>query len=148
VSRALRRRLIALVPAAACLLTALYLAQAQRDAGTVDRANDLGRQGRYAAAARTAASVEEGPSRLRALVVEGYALSALGRHREAARVFREATRRAPHDWTLMRDLAVALGGSGDLRGARRELARARALNPRLTGADLFALPGQLSQGSR
>ncbi len=55
----------------------------------------------------------------------------LGDMPKAAAAAREAVRREPNNWSIRAAAAEVLHVTGDLRGARRELAAARSLNPQL-----------------
>ena len=130
-ARRVSPRLVAMPLALGCLLVALYLGFAQRDAAHVDEANRLGVEGRFAEAERAARSAERPPARDRGKLVLAYALRDQGRLEEAARAFAQAARADPNSWTVHRDHAVVLLRLGDRPGARRAMARALELNPRM-----------------
>jgi tetratricopeptide (TPR) repeat protein len=118
--------------AAVCAVVAIYLGLGAADASRVQRGNDLGADGHYAAALRAVENVHRAPSDAAALLVRARALTRLGERRAADGAWRAATRRMPNDWKLQvewfREI-VALRGSRAL--ALRVYARARELNPRL-----------------
>lgn len=94
------------------------------------RANELGAQGRYAEAAREAASVTRAPAEASALVARARALTGEGRLAAADAAWERAARRTPNDWQVHFEWATAvfvLGG--DRARALRIYARARELNP-------------------
>ena len=98
----------------------------------MQRANDLGQAGHYAAALREANRVTRAPSDAAALLVRARVFTKLGDLRRADRAWRVATARMPNDWKLQLEWFQALIGLGGNRAhALRVYARARALNPRL-----------------
>lgn len=111
---------------------AVYLAVQQGDAERLERANELGRQGRYAEALDEALAVERAPAADRAALTAAYALFELRRYPEAARAFAQAAEADPRNWVIHRDRARALLASGRRGRAERAMARARELNPRMT----------------
>jgi Flp pilus assembly protein TadD len=126
------QRLGALVIAALCAVTAVYLFLGAKDASRVERANDLGRQGDYAAALREVETVRRAPADAAALLVRARALTALGQAAPAVRAWRAALRRIPNDWKLHVEYARALARlGGDRDSVQRAYTRARELNPRL-----------------
>ena len=130
-SRRVSPRLTAMPLALGCLLLAVYLGVAQRDAAKVDEANRLGVEGRFADAERAARSASRPPARDRGRLVVAYALRDQGRLAEASRAFAAAARADPNNWALHRDHAVVLLRLGDRRQARRTMTRALELNPRM-----------------
>lgn len=116
---------------ATCLLLALWLsAEGRRQVG-VRSASDALSSGDRAGAFRLAREIDSGPAALRARLVEGDALTQLGRHREAGAAYARAIDLSPNDWKLRRSYAVALANSGRLAAGQRQLARAEVLNPRI-----------------
>jgi Flp pilus assembly protein TadD len=126
-----RERMLAVLAAGACLLTAGWLALHARDESALRAANTLGLQGHYAAAAERASTVHRAPAEGRALRVRAYAAAAAGRVRDAAALFARAAARAPRDWELQRDWARTLLAAGRRDDAARHMAAALALNPRM-----------------
>jgi Flp pilus assembly protein TadD len=126
-----RDRALAFITAALCAATAGWLAYHERDEDRIRDANELGLSGRYDEAITTARPVTHAPSGGRAALVQAYAHEALGHHRLAIKAFEQAARRDPDNWQIRRDWARALLRSGDRRGALRQYARARRLNPAL-----------------
>lgn len=100
-----------------------------RDQRDLRRAEDLGRQGRPAAALAIAQRLDRRPTSTRAAAVVAAALAAQGRWPEASRAYRRAVERSPSDWGLRVAWAVALERSGKVRSAVSQLARAQQLNP-------------------
>lgn len=124
--------LAAIALAVACGLAAGYLFLQRDDAATLERANELGTERRYAAALEEARRVSRAPASDRAPLVEAYALAGLRRLEESAQAFSRAARRDPRNWVIYRDWArvqLALGRPG---AAGRTMAKAQALNPRMT----------------
>jgi Flp pilus assembly protein TadD len=115
-----------------CLLTAGYLFVSAREADVLRDANRLGLQGRYADALAQARRVSRPPADARAELVEAYALRELGRPVAASAAFARATRRDPGNWVIRRDWAVVLAQLGRQRQAGVQMARALALNPRMS----------------
>lgn len=110
----------------------MYLFLGAEDASRVERANDFGRQGDYAAALREVESVRRAPADAAALLVRARALTALGEAAPAGRAWRAALRRIPNDWKLHLEYARAVARLGGGRGhVLRAYDRARELNPRL-----------------
>lgn len=97
---------ISLGAAAICLLTAIYLALALQDARTLRQANQLGLEGRYADAAKTAGEVRRRPAHTEALLVRATALARQGRLLAASGAFAEAAGAAPNSWRVHRDWAI------------------------------------------
>jgi len=127
---------------AVCLLSALYLAANDRDADRVRDADRLGAAGDYAGALRVARDVSAPPQDARALVVQAYALHALGRRPQASRAFARAVARDPNNWVLHRDWAVVLAQLGRRAQAGDEMSRALALNPRMSLPAGFIAPAR------
>jgi Flp pilus assembly protein TadD len=125
-------RWLSLPAAAVCLVLAGYLALTARDERHVQRANELGLQGHYAAAVAEARQVSRAPAASRARLTQAYAELYRGRLPAALDQFHEAARRDPNNYVVRRDWAFALLLAGRREGAQRQMARALALNPRLT----------------
>jgi Flp pilus assembly protein TadD len=125
------QRLTALAAAVACLLTAGYFLRQNREEVKLRTANELGLQGRFADALDEARGIHRAPTVLRALVVEAQAAGLLGRVGVAVDALDQAIDRDPNNWILHRDRARALLRRGARDRARREMARALALNPRM-----------------
>jgi Flp pilus assembly protein TadD len=121
----LASRLPTLAAAVCCAACAFWLGGQAIEAGRIHQANDLGLQGRPAAALAKATGASRG-ARIRAV-----AAAQLGRFDEADRALRQAIDRAPNDWSAHRDRAVLLQQLGRTAPAAAELSRALALNPRL-----------------
>jgi Flp pilus assembly protein TadD len=134
-----RERLLALLAAGACLLTAGWLGLHARDESRLRTANELGLRGDTAGAIAQARRIHRAPAAGRALLVEAYAEAARGRPARSAALFAQAARRAPRDWTVQRDWARALLAAGDRAGAASRMAVAVALNPRLRVPSGFRL---------
>jgi predicted Zn-dependent protease len=131
-------RAIRVIVAVASVACAVYLAFAARDAGHVQRANELALDGRFEEAVSEARHVGSAPADLRARLVEANALAAAGRPGEAADVMAVVARRDPENWIVRARYAQLLFVDGDVKGALREATEAKRLNPRLP-VDLEAL---------
>jgi Flp pilus assembly protein TadD len=124
-------RASAIAIAAVCATAALYLGSAALDARHVRRAGQLGEQRRFTEAAAEARRAHSQPARARATLIEATALAELGDLAPAARAYADAARYDPSNWAIRRDWAVTLRRLGDGAGARRQMERALALNPRM-----------------
>ena len=127
----IRGRGLAIGAAAICLFGAVYLGGTLRDEHRVEDANTAALAGDYRAAVADAAKVTRAPSRARALSVQANALLRLGEAAAAVRVFQQAADAAPNDAEVRRGWAIALLQAGRRGAAKRQLARAVALNPGL-----------------
>jgi len=116
---------------AGCLLLTVQLALVAGDAGAVRDGREAVREGRYADAERAVRGVDREPAAFEALVVRAYAARGRGDHRAAERAFAAAVRRSPNDWALRRERAENLLTLRRPAAARRQIALARALNPRM-----------------
>jgi hypothetical protein len=112
---------LAVVVAIVALVTQVKLSDS-RDAA---RRGDLAEAGRAADAAIAVQPWAASPRLQRALVDERF-----GSLRSALRYQAEAIDRAPEDWRLWVTSARLKTKAGDVRGAERDLERARRLNPR------------------
>lgn len=130
-------RLDVAIAAALCIAIAGALAIESGRERTLQQANDAGLVGDFTSAARLASEAGSGPTRARALHVEGLALLAAARTPDAVTTLRAATEASPRNWRVRRDWAVALLRSGNQRAARVQISRAYALNPLLTPPDGF-----------
>lgn len=126
------RALAAIAAAAACALAGTYLFLQRGDAVALEEANALGAEGRFGPALREARRVSRAPASDRAPLAEGYALVGLGRLEQAERAFARAAERDPRNWVIHRDWARVQLALGDTRDAGRTMAKAKALNPRMT----------------
>lgn len=138
----MRARLTAIAAGAVCLLTAVYLGANDRDADRVRDADQRGAAGDYAGALRVARDVSAPPQDARALLIQAYALQALGRRPQASRAFARAAARDPNNWVIHRDWAILLAQLGRRTQARDEMTRALALNPRMALPTGFIAPGR------
>lgn len=131
--------LVALVAA----LTGIWLLAEYGHERDLERANAAGVRGDYRTALREARRARSGTTTSgRADAVAAYALLRLGRLAEASRSFAGAVDSDPTDWRLRRDWAQTLFVLGDRGGARAQLVRALALNPRLGVPPMFTVvPG-------
>ncbi len=131
----LERQWPRVVAVATCLVLAIWLSAQGSDQGQVRSAADALARGDRAGAVDLARGVTGRPARVRALVVEGDALTQEGRHAAAAVVYARAVDLAPNDWKLRRSLAVAYASSGQNTAGQRQLTRAEVLNPRIVASD-------------
>lgn len=115
-----------------CFLAAAYMADRAGEASEVSAARGLDEGDRPREALDAARRAPATPPGVEALMLEARALTRLGRDDAAARAYRRAAQREPTDWMIRRDLAVVLARAGDRSAARAEMARALALNPRMT----------------
>jgi Flp pilus assembly protein TadD len=115
----------------ACGGAAAWLWTSGTDAGRTQEAYDALVSGRAAEAERLARDVEREPAAARAAYTRAVALRELGRYDEANRVFADVAAREPNSWQIHREWAISLAREGQLVRARRELARAVELNPRV-----------------
>jgi hypothetical protein len=126
----MRSRLVAIAVAAVCLVAAVYLIVAQRQASDLQHARDLARDGHYGEAVRLADGVS-GASATAARAVVAEALARSGGGPAADRAFARAVGADPTSWALRRDWAVLLYVDGQRRRAARQAEAALALNPRI-----------------
>jgi len=125
-----RSRLFVIAVAAVCLVAAVYLIVAQRQASDLQHARDLARAGHYGEAVRLAEGVSGASATgARAVVAEALARSEGGA--AANRAFARAVAADPTDWALQRDWAVLLYVDGQRRRAARQAETALSLNPRM-----------------
>lgn len=134
------------LPAAAagllCAVAAVYLGGSAADARRVAEANDLGRAGKYAAAASTARlAIDERPADGRALLTLARALERQGRLVQAASVLRTAAQRYPNEYDIHLRRAVVLAELNRDRAAAQALRRALVLNPLAEVPAPFAVVG-------
>lgn len=126
-----RARLVSVGLALACLLATVYFAAHWRQASLVRDANELGRSGQPAAAARVASRVRGAPERAPALLARARALRANAQYRAADRAFGRAAAEDPNNWILYRDWGSVIVHLGDRKRAGIMYAHAVALNPRI-----------------
>lgn len=124
-------RLISTGAAVVCLLTAVYLGSANRDADQLRRADDSRRAHRYVEAISESRKVTRPPFDAQAALVRAESLERLRRVREASDSYRLAATLEPNDWFVHQRWAVVLLDLGRRRDAAREMGRALALNPRM-----------------
>lgn len=124
---------MALGLALACLLLGIYFAGAHSAAVHVQRANQLGLEGRYQAAVAEAGRVHSGPEAAQALLTSAYAYAALGELDAASSEFAAAARLEPNNWLIYYQWAPVLSRLGQDQQAAVAGARARSLNPKLSG---------------
>jgi Flp pilus assembly protein TadD len=134
-------RLAAIAAAVLCAATAIYLTGQREQAVRVERANELGTQGHFAAAAQEAARVTGRPASVEGRTVRGRALLALHRYAAADGQFAAGLRDEPKNWALHRDRAIALQALRRSSAADRELSLALALNPRMPLPPGFTVSG-------
>lgn len=108
----------------------VYLALARGDETALERAGVQLRAGHHAEALAELDGVG-GQASGRAAAQRGRAYLGRRRHEQAATELAEAARRAPNDWLLQRDYAIALQRLGRRAPARARMQRAIALNPRM-----------------
>ena len=113
------------------MLAAFYFALHAQSANRLRDASRLGAAGDYRAALDNARRVRGAPEGNRALLLQGYALSGMGRRAAAARALRRAAQAEPNDWAIHRDRALVLVRLRRLREAHAEMGRALQLNPRM-----------------
>lgn len=125
-------RLIAPLAALACTLIGIYLAIHAHDEARLRAANRLALRGDLTGAIAVARVIERAPTASSAQRLTGEAELLKGRPALAAAAFLKSLVRVPNDWTVRRDLAVALLALGQRRAAQLEMARALQLNPQLS----------------
>jgi Flp pilus assembly protein TadD len=114
-----------------CAVLAVWFGMAARDQGRTRDAADRALAGDVTGAAGAAARVDGRPAALRARVVRARSLFFAGDLEGASAAYRSAAGLAPNDWTIRREWAVTEARRGAASAARRQLARALALNPRM-----------------
>lgn len=114
-----------------CAVLALWLGLGARDQRAVRDAADLALAGDPTGAAARAAGVDGRPAALRARIVQARALFFAADLDAASAAYRDAAELAPNDWTVRREWALTEARRGATGAARRQLARALALNPRM-----------------
>lgn len=124
-----------------CAFAALYLHQSAGAAKRLEEANELGRAGRYAAAAQTAREVRTPPADAQALLTLATALERQGLLRQASTVLATAARRDPNNYYVHLRWATVLDDQGRRALATREISRALGLNPRLQVPQPFTVVG-------
>jgi Flp pilus assembly protein TadD len=142
----LRRRGPAVAVAIGALLTAIYLAIAAIAGARLDRANQLGVEGRPAAALAEARTVDVGPAKSRAALVEAYALVQLGDDVGADASYSRAAAADPNNWAIHANWASTLVRIGRPARAREEFEHARALNPRMDLPPGFRVSANATRG--
>jgi Flp pilus assembly protein TadD len=118
------------IPAAICLLLAVWLLLARADESHVQRAARLGAAGDFRAAATEAARVRRRPAEAAAAVLRGRALAGAHDFESSAAAYARAARLEPRDWALRREYARVLLALGRRADARGQMAASLALNPR------------------
>lgn len=81
------------------------------------------------------------PVETRSALLEARALATLERDAAAVGAYRRAARLDPNSWVIPYEAAIVLLRAGDRAGARRQMARALALNPRAQLPPGFLRPG-------
>lgn len=115
----------------------MYLALNADDASDVQAASELVLEGRYEAALDAVEDVKGAPAVAAALLVRARALTGLRRAPDALAAWRAVFERTPNNWKLYVEFAAAVEAIGaDPAEARRAVARALELNPRLAAPDL------------
>ena len=113
-------------------MAAAYLLLQREDAATLARANARGTAGDAAGALAEARRVSRPPAAERARLTEAYALVDLGRLSAAERAFARAADADPRNWVIWRDWARVQLALGRRKQAGETMARAKALNPRMS----------------
>lgn len=124
-------RFLGPLAALACALTAVYLGIHARDEDHLRTANRLALRGDLTGSIAVARSIGRPPTTSSAQRVVGEAELLRGRPALAVAPFTKSLQRAPNDWTVRRDLAVALLAIGQRHAAQQQMSRALELNPRL-----------------
>jgi Flp pilus assembly protein TadD len=113
-----------------CVAMAAYLALGRGDEAQLERAADQMRAG-HSADALAELDGLGGQATGRAAALRGRAYLSQHAYKRAAAAFSDAAHRAPNDWTIQRDYAIALRQIGRQSKARARMQRALALNPRM-----------------
>lgn len=126
--------------AAACVLVAVGLLGRRADEVTLREANVAGSAGQLGRARQLAQALTDGTTAADAWGVRAQVATLQRRFPSAVTALRRELALRPNDWQARRELAQALQATGQAAEARREYARAKALNPRQEPLFPFDIP--------